>query len=110
MGPMLGPPILPDAERSPRRRIEPMEVAAQQEREKTVRQRALTYKAGSTAASHVYLGKMEFASRLITNHSNSYMHDGRWEVVQIDRIEPATWSPNSEIVPTVFVSDQHGSE
>ena len=87
-----------------------MQVAAQQEREKTVRQRAFTYKAGSTAASHVYLGRMEFASRLITNRSNSYMHDGRWEVVQIDRIEPAIWSPNSEIVPTVFVSDLHGSE
>ena len=67
-------------------------------------QRALVYKTGSTAEHHVYVGQMELISTLNVNGTNSYLHNGAWELVHIDRIEPATWSPNSEIVPTVFVS------
>ena len=67
-------------------------------------QRALVYKTGSTAESHVYVGQMEFSSTLSVAGSNSYLHNGARQVVHIDRIEPPTWSPNLEIVPTVFVS------
>jgi hypothetical protein len=67
-------------------------------------QRALVYKTESTAERHVYVGQMEFNSNLSVNGTNSYRHNGAWEVVHIDRIEPPTWTPNSEIVPTVFVS------
>jgi hypothetical protein len=67
-------------------------------------QRALVYKTGSTAESHVYVGQMEFSANLSVAGTNSYLHNGVRQVVHIDRIEPPTWSPNSEIVPTVFVS------
>jgi hypothetical protein len=67
-------------------------------------QRALVYKTGSTAEHHVYVGQMELISTLNVNSTNSYLHNGAWELVHIDRIEPPIWSPNSEIVPTVFVS------
>ena len=67
-------------------------------------QRALVYKTGSTAESHVYVGQMEFSSNLSVAGTNSYLHNGARQLVHIDRIEPPTWSPNSEIVPTVYVS------
>ena len=67
-------------------------------------QRALIYKTDSTAESHVYVGQLEFKSTLSVNGTNSYLHNGAWQIVHIDHIEPPTWSPNSEIVPTVFVS------
>jgi hypothetical protein len=70
----------------------------------SMRQKALTYKTGDGGKKHSYLGRMEFASRLITNRSNAYLHRGIWKIVQIDRIEPSTWSPSSEVMPTVFVS------
>jgi len=69
-----------------------------------MRQKALTYKTGDGGKKHGYLGRMEFASRLIANRSNAYLHRGIWKIVQIDRIEPSTWSPSSEVMPTVFVS------
>jgi hypothetical protein len=67
-------------------------------------QRALVYRTGTTAESHIYIGQMEFSLTLSVAGTNSYRHNGAWEVVHIDRIEPTTWTPDSEIVPTVFVS------
>jgi hypothetical protein len=67
-------------------------------------QQALVYRTEPDGKTTAYIGKTEFGSRLAVNQTNSYLHNRRWHVVRIDRIEPATWSPHSEIVPTVFVS------
>ena len=50
------------------------------------------------------MGQMEFSANLSVARTNSYLHNGVRQLVHIDRIEPPTRSPNSEIVPTVFVS------
>ena len=58
-------------------------------------QRALVYKTGSTAESHVYVGQMEFSSTLSVAGSNSYLHNGARQVVHIDRIE-LHWLPTGK--------------
>jgi hypothetical protein len=46
-------------------------------------QRALVYKTGSTAEHHVYVGQTQFTSTLHVNATNSYLHNGAWEVVHM---------------------------
>ena len=67
-------------------------------------QSALTYRTGVKGADPVYLGKLEFSSRLVVNDSNSYMHNREWQVVRVDRIGPPSWTPSFDFIPTVYVS------
>jgi len=66
--------------------------------------RALAYKMGPDGSQPIYLGKVDFSSRLVVHDSNCYRHNRQWNVVRIDRIEPASWTPNFEFIPTVYVS------
>jgi hypothetical protein len=66
-------------------------------------QSALTYRTGVKGADSVYLGKLEFSSRLVSD-SSSYMHNREWQVVRVDRIEPPFWTPSFDFIPTVYVS------
>jgi hypothetical protein len=50
------------------------------------------------------VGKTEFEAPLVVKKTNSYLQNRTWHFVRVDRIEPATWCPHSEIVPTVYVS------
>ena len=65
---------------------------------------ALTYTLLPGSQSPLYLGKIEFDHDLVAKNRNSYLQNRQRHSVQIDRIEPENWSPNSEISPTVYVS------
>ena len=65
-------------------------------------QSALVYRTGP--AGHEYLGKKEFDLPLRAEKTNSYIHQRERHLVQVDRIEPTTWKPNSGVLPTVYVS------
>ena len=65
-------------------------------------QSAFVYKTGP--AGPEYLGKKEFDLPLRAEETNSYIHQRERCVVQVDRIEPTSWKPNSGLIPTVYVS------
>jgi hypothetical protein len=67
-------------------------------------QRALVYRARADGGAPAYVGKTEFQEPLVVKKTNSYLQNRRWHFVRVDRIEPATWSSHSGIVPTVYVS------
>ena len=69
-----------------------------------MRQQALVYRRGADGETPAYVGKTEFEAPLIVKKTNSYLQNRKWHFVRIDRIEPPTWYPHSEIVPTVYVS------
>jgi hypothetical protein len=69
-----------------------------------MRQQALVYRRGAEGETPAYVGKTEFEAPLIVKKTNSYLQNRKWHFVRIDRIEPPTWYPRSEIVPTVYVS------
>jgi len=66
--------------------------------------RALAYKLGPEGSQATFLGKVDFSSRLVVDDSNCYRHNREWKVVRIDRIEPPSWTPNFDCIPTVYVS------
>lgn len=65
-------------------------------------QSAFVYKIGP--AGHEYLGKKEFDLPLRAEKTSPYIHQRERHVVQVDRIEPTTWKPNSGALSTVYVS------
>ena len=65
-------------------------------------QAAYVYKNGPGGPR--YLGKKKFDLPLRAEERNSYIHQRERHVVQVDRIEPINWKPNSGLVPTVYVS------
>jgi hypothetical protein len=65
-------------------------------------QAAFVYK--TSPAGPEYLGKKELDLPLRAEEMNSYIHQRERQVVQVDRIEPTNWKPNSGLVPTVYVS------
>jgi hypothetical protein len=67
-------------------------------------QQALVYRSEADGKTPAYVGKTEFEAPLVVKKTNSYLQKRRWHFVRVDRIEPPTWNPRSEIVPTVYVS------
>jgi hypothetical protein len=67
-------------------------------------QAALVYRARTDGGAPAYVGKAEFQEPLVVKKTNAYLQNGQWHFVRVDRIEPATWSPHGDVVPTVYVS------
>ena len=67
-------------------------------------QAALVYRTRMDLGPPAYLGKVEFQEPLVAKKTNAYLQNRKWHFVRVDRIEPATWSPHAEVVPTVYVS------
>ena len=65
-------------------------------------QSAFVYRVGPSGPE--YLGKKELDLPLRAEETNSYIHRRERQVVRADRIEPASWKPNSGVLPTVYVS------
>jgi hypothetical protein len=65
-------------------------------------QSAFVYRVGPYGPE--YLGKQELDLPLRAEETNSYIHRRERHVVRVDRIEPAGWEPQSDVLPTVYVS------
>jgi len=65
-------------------------------------QLAFIYRVGPSGSE--YLGKQELDLPLRAEEINSYIHRRERQVVRVDRIEPAGWEPQSDVLPTVYVS------
>ena len=65
-------------------------------------QSAFVYRVGHSGPE--YLGKKELDLPLRAEETNSYIHRRERHVIRVDRIEPASWKPNSGVLPTVYVS------
>jgi len=67
-------------------------------------QAALVYRTRMDLGPPDYVGKAEFQEPLVAKKTNFYLQNRKWHFVRVDRIEPAAWSPHSEVVPTAYVS------